>query len=415
MGMRLGSYEVIRQLGGGGVTTVYQAADVRLGRTVALKLITLPADMPPARRQELLTRWRREARALQHLSHPNIVVVHDVGTQDGHDFLVMEYLGGRNLRQVLERGPLPPAEASQVLDQVASGLDAIHAHGLVLRDLGPSKVMLLPDGRAKLTGLGSVRHTDDTMVTRAGERVGSPLFTAPEQVRGEAAVAASDLWSLGALLYALLAGRPPFAGPTIDALLYQITSGQPPPVSGIPAPLQQVVTRALQKDPARRYRSGAALAESVRVALAGPEQDAPTGGARSGVQAVTRVRRRPLWWATALLLVAILIAISALWRSSKPHQRAALPQPATPAVGQPPTAGAASATNPRPALTSPPPVLPLRALPPHAPRRRRQAKPPPHHGVRHSGRRHSGHLRRHHPRYRPHRRRPQKHRHHRRG
>ncbi len=373
MGMRLGHYEAGRQLGGGGMTTVYQAEDTHLGRAVALKVVTLPPDVSPAHRQELLTRWRREARALSHLSHPNIVTVYDVGEQDGQDYLVMEYLDGKNLGRVLEHGPLAVAEASDVLAQVASGLDAVHAQGLVLRGLKPSKVMRLPDGRAKLTSLGLARHTDDTMVTQAGERVGSPVFMAPEQVRGGEATPATDLWALGALLYAMLAGCPPFAGPTVDALLYQILSGQPPPVPGLSAPLQQVVTKALQKDPTKRFQSAGEMAAAVRSALdSGVSESAP----RLTPTSRHRIPKSPLVWAAPLVLVIALLSFAFVkWPAGRrpPVMARAAPTPA-PVIRR-------LAPAPRHKTS-----VPRRT---HALPHRPQARPHHHH-----------HHRRHHPRHR---------------
>ena len=163
---QLGHYALVREAGRGGMSVVYEARDARIGRRVAVKVVTVPAHMTPVQREAMLARLGREARAIARLSHPNIVSIYDVGEEADRHFLVMEYLDGQTLRDRLDRWPVVPAEPSRILDQVADALDAVHAEGVVHRDIKPSNVMLLPDGRAKLMDFGVARQAEDTLVTR---------------------------------------------------------------------------------------------------------------------------------------------------------------------------------------------------------------------------------------------------------
>lgn len=259
---------MVREAGRGGMSTVYEAVDTRLGRPAALKVLAVPPHLLPAQREVMVTRMRREARAVGSLSHPNVVTIFDVGEQDGLHYLVMEYLDGVTLRARLDSGPLLPGEAVNVLDQVAGGLDAVHHAGVVHRDLKPSNVMLLPAGRVKLMDFGVARATDDTTMTQVGSMVGSPAYMAPELVRGDKATRASDIWALGVLLYQMLAARTPFQGDSIPALLYQIAHAEPAPLPGVTPAVARVLERALEKNPAKRFPSARALADAFRAAVA---------------------------------------------------------------------------------------------------------------------------------------------------
>jgi len=212
---RLADYELIRVTGRGATSTVYEARDLRDGRTVALKTLAAPAALPPDQQEAYIARLQREARAIARLSHPNIVAIYEVGEAQGRHYLAMEYLDGLSLRAHLhERGPLPPGEASYILDQLAGALDAVHAQGIVHRDIKPSNVMILPDGIVKLLDFGVARQSEDTALTRTGMILGSPAYLAPEQVMGESAGPPADRWALAVLLYQMLAGHAPFAGAT---------------------------------------------------------------------------------------------------------------------------------------------------------------------------------------------------------
>lgn len=295
----LGRYRLLREIGRGGMSVVHEAVDASDGRRVALKVLSLPYAVTPERRQDLIARFRREARAVALLSHQNIVHIHDVGSDERTDrhFIAMEFLPGASLRAHLERGPLPPAEAVAVLQQVASALDAVHGAGIVHRDVKPSNVMLLPDGSAKLLDFGVARHTDDTAITSTGLIVGSPAYLSPEQAQGGEGTRASDVWALGVLLYEMLAGRPPFTASSVAAVMYQVIHEPSRPVSGLPPALTRVLARAMDKNPARRYPSACALADAAVRALA--EENS-----RAGASAAL-----PRWvWAVASVPLALAFA-----------------------------------------------------------------------------------------------------------
>lgn len=310
-------YQILREIGRGGMSTVYEARDTRTGRTVALKMLALPPSHTPEQQRDLIARFRREARAVAQLSHPNIVVIHEVGERNGAHFLAMECLTGQTLRERVAECPLTPAQAVPILAQIAGALDAVHAAGIVHRDVKPSNVLLLPDGTAKLLDFGIARQSDDTTITSTGMIVGSPSYMAPEQVRGEAGTAASDVWALGVLLYEMLAGRPPFAAPTIPAVLYQVTHEAPPPIPVLPPAIQKVLRRALDKNPARRFRSAGAFAEAMREALPKP---LPSPKAAVSPPPLLRGRR----WAALVPLLLLGIGAGALI-----HHRTQAPVPAS--------------------------------------------------------------------------------------
>ena len=341
---RLGPYELLREAGRGGMSVVYEALDRRDQRTVAVKVLTMPQGLTRDQEEAMLGRFGREARAVAGLSHPNIVGIEDLGEETGRHYLVMEYLRGESLRDRLLHGPLTPAQALPILRQVADALDAVHAQGVVHRDIKPSNVMLLPDGTAKLLDFGVSRQSDDTTITGTGALVGSPAYLSPEQVRGAEGTPASDLWAMGALLYEMLAGHPPFTGKNIPSVLYQVTHETPPPVVGIPTPVQRVLRRALDKTPARRYPSALALADALQAAL--PEY------------AVSTASRHPPRWLWAVLLLPVLLGLALVALTQ--HHAAAPPHHAALAVPTPATTPA-----PVPVPVTTPLSLPHRMLHPH--------------------------------------------------
>jgi serine/threonine-protein kinase len=276
------------------MSTVYEAIDTRIGRRVALKVVSVPPYLSRGQREETLARLNREARAIGNLSHPNIVSIYHAGEEGDQHYLVMEFLDGITLRQRLDDiGALPVPQAADILDQVASGLDAVHAQNVVHRDIKPGNVMLLGDGRVKLMDFGVARQTDDTMVTRAGMTVGSPAYMAPEQVRGEPATAASDLWALGVLLYEMLAGRPPFAGENIPAVLYQVAHEAPAPLPDASPELDALFRRALDKEPAARFTAARDMAAAFRAAIAPAVPDTVPTLPGESVSVVTPPARAP--------------------------------------------------------------------------------------------------------------------------
>jgi serine/threonine-protein kinase len=275
-------YRILREVGRGEMSVVYEAFDPLLERSVALKLLSLAPSLTTEQREARLSRFKREAEAVARLRHPNVVHVFDFGRDpDGTPYLVMEFVDGLTLAALLaERGPVPPARAAALLSQIADGLDAVHAQGVVHRDLKPGNIMLrggavatAPDdapperGAVKLLDFGLARHDDDVTLTRTGVLVGSPAYLSPERVRGEPATTAADLWALSVVLYEMLAGRRPFGGEDTISALYQIAHTEAPRLRGLGAGVEEVLARALDRDPRRRYPTARALADAFHAAV----------------------------------------------------------------------------------------------------------------------------------------------------
>ena len=307
---KISDYVLVRAIGRGTHYTLYQAVDPRLGRMVVIKILHVAAGKPGPEADDALaktleTRLQREAHALSSLSHPNIPAIYETGEQDGHPFLVMEYLVGHPLRQHLDLRALPMAETLDILTQVASAVDAVHAEGILHRDIRASNIMRLHDGQIKLVEFGLARQPGDATVTLMGALVGEPAYMAPEQLRNQPATPQSDLWAVGVLLYEMLAGRPPFEGANFTLAAHQVVMSPPAPVPGVSDALQAVLNRALEKDPDRRYASAQEMVQALRKATAGSA--AATRKAAPASAALTR--RRPFAWAAAfLVLVAASVA-----------------------------------------------------------------------------------------------------------
>ncbi len=294
-GHRVGRYTVVRTLGRGGMGVVYVARDERLERDVALKMIGAVSD------EMAVTRFWREARAAASINHPNVCQLFEVDESAGRIYLAMELLDGEPLDARLARGALPPVEAVRIATDMLAALGALHARGFVHRDVKPSNVFLTIHG-AKLLDFGLARTlTPDTVrldatprddVTAAGIIVGTPRYMAPEQVAGDTVDGRADLYATGAVLFEMLAGRPPFVGDNMLDLLYATLNEQPPALHGPPAviAIDRVIRRAMVKDPAGRYADASQMAAGLRdVALA----DVATG-AIVPVRALTRLVVPPI-------------------------------------------------------------------------------------------------------------------------
>ena len=256
-----GRYAIEARLARGGMSSVYLATDVRLERRVAVKVMHAALAEDP----EFVARFNREARAAARLSHPAAVSVYDQGTDDGHVFLVMEYVAGATLRDVLrDRGKLTPAEAVAVMDYVLAALEAAHAAGLVHRDVKPENVLITPDGRVKVADFGLARAVAGNNLTGDdGMLLGTASYVSPEQVRDGAANARSDVYSAGILLFELLTGTVPFSADSPLSVAYKHLSDDVPPPSsrtgGIPRELDAVVQTATARDQAARFADGGAM------------------------------------------------------------------------------------------------------------------------------------------------------------
>ena len=274
-GTRLGPYEIISPIGAGGMGEVYRARDVRLERTVAIKV--LPALLSSD--QRLKQRFAQEARAISALNHPHICTLHDIGTHDGVSFLVMEYLEGETLSHRLQKGSLPTEQALNIGTEIAQALQKAHSNGIIHRDLKPSNIMLTKTG-AKLMDFGlakpaqvvmggasSVTLTVSKPLTAEGTIVGTLQYMSPEQLEGKEADARSDVFALGAVIYEMFTGRQAFRGESRASVIAAILTSEPPPISQLqplsPSILDHVIKRTLAKDPDERWQTAQDLASEL--------------------------------------------------------------------------------------------------------------------------------------------------------
>jgi len=271
----IGRYEILREIGRGAMGVVYEARDPALDRTVALKVIQPSTEGGEAARV-FEERFLAEARIAAALQHPGIVVVHDVGRDPatGALFIALELLRGQTLADLGARGPLDWRGVLQIVTQVAHALHHAHGHGVVHRDIKPANVVVLPSGEVKVMDFGIARlETARHRLTTAGEFIGTPLYTAPEQAKTEEVDGRADVFSLASVAYTLLTGRAAFFAPTIPGIVHRVVYEEPDPpsrhVRDLPADVERVLARALAKDPAHRYATAQALAEDAEDVLGG--------------------------------------------------------------------------------------------------------------------------------------------------
>jgi Tol biopolymer transport system component len=331
LGMKLGPYEITAPLGAGGMGEVYRARDTRLDRSVAIKVLPAHLSSDP----DLRARFEREARVVSGLNHPHICTLHDIGHEDGVDYLVMEYLEGETLADRLVKGPLPLEQTLRYGVEIADALDRAHRAGVVHRDLKPGNVILTKAG-AKLLDFGlaktaapksqpglSVLATEAKPLTEKGTVLGTVQYMAPEQLEGRDADSRTDIFAFGAMLYEMVTGRRAFSGTSQASLIGAILRDEPPPISQLapmsPPALERVVRTCLAKDPEERWQSAHDLANELRW-MAGT-----SGSAVGGVVASAPRRRAgaPLLIAGAVL--AALAVGAALGRSGRRETAAPLP------------------------------------------------------------------------------------------
>jgi len=337
-------YDILEQLGSGGMAVVYKARDVFLNR-----LVTIKALRPEYSSDENFTRlFRREARAVASLSHPNIVSIYDVGQENNTPYLVMEYVEGEDLKTRIQReGALEPKKAVEIALQVLEALDHAHRHNIVHRDIKSQNILLTKDMRAKLTDFGIARETTAATVTQTVAITGSMHYISPEQARGEAADPRSDIYSLGVVLYEMLTGSVPFTGDSPVSVAIKHIQEDPEPPSrrnpSLPPALERVITQAMQKDPGMRYATAGEMAREleevyvralgglprsalprdtdtvVRVPGPAPAADYPSGKRVSPPHPAGRTsghKGRRIPWSMLLLLLLLLIAAGSFALSS---------------------------------------------------------------------------------------------------
>ena len=339
-GTKLGPYEILTAIGAGGMGEVYRARDTRLGRDVAIKI--LPQHL--TEKADARQRFEREARAVSSLNHPHICTLHDIGHQDGTDFLVMEYLEGETLAKRLEKGPLATTELLRIGIEIADALEKAHRAGVIHRDLKPSNIMLTKGG-AKLLDFGLAKAEEEsaapalasltqpvnplarsTPVTAEGTIVGTFQYMSPEQMEGKEVDARSDIFSFGAVLYEMATGKRAFEGKTTASVIAAILEREPPPISSVqpmsPPALDRAVKICLAKDADERFQS----AHDVKLQLEWIRE----AGSQAGVPApvVARRKMRERFWISATTLVTIIAALFAIGYFLR------APQPAQSVVAQ---------------------------------------------------------------------------------
>ena len=361
-----GHYRIEEELGGGSFGTVFRAHDIRLDREVAIKILH-PTD---SEGEAELGRVLQEGRAASALSHPNICAIYDAGEEDGLHYIAMEYVEGWTLAELVEAGPLPVEKALDYAAQMAAALGHAHSRGIIHRDLKVANVVITAENQAKLLDFGLARRLDPQTLeaatksrqslAEAGGLAGTLAYMAPEVLRGKPATAASDLWSLGAMLYQMVTGSLPFKGETSFELSLSIMVEDPPPLPHeIPHAVRGIVERCLEKDPEKRFSSGEELAERIEAARAeieGPSERKPY------------LRRTRIVAAAAVLTVVL--AAGAAWKWYERRAGTIAPPPITavqPSTAQPvaPKNAPTAAQNPSAATptTSPSSSKPSRKYP----------------------------------------------------
>jgi serine/threonine-protein kinase len=354
----LGRYQVETEIGRGAMGVVYRARDPKIDRLVAIKTISL-VGQEPEEEQAYRERFVQEARAAGRLSHPGIVAIFDAGEDPDtrEPYLVMEYVAGESLSKILSNGnrKLPLPDALQLTQEVAEALDYAHSQGVIHRDIKPANVLITEDGRAKIADFG-VARLNHALVTHTGQIFGSPAYMAPEQMSGGTADARSDLFSLGVMLYSMITGFRPFQGNSAETVCFKVMNIEPVPVTSfqhdVPPELDAIVARAIAKDPADRFQSGAEMARHIQ-SLRGSgvsaaeatsffarviRKDAATASAQwDRRRQRNQLLRASLFW-VALMVAVGLVGLRTVWEQTKDIRAASaiqppsIPAPRAPAV-----------------------------------------------------------------------------------
>ena len=326
-----GRYRLARRVGSGGMASVYEGEDIHLGRRVAIKVLHPQYEADAG----AVSRFEREARSVARLVHPGIVAVYDVGYDGDRHFIVMEYVEGQSVKELLRGGPLSVDRTIDVGAQVARALDYAHQLGVVHRDVKPHNILLTPDGAAKLVDFGIALARDVASLTDGGAILGTAHYLAPEQARGEPATSASDLYQLGVVLYEMATGRPPFEGENAIDIARQHLALEPLPPSRlnsrIPPFLERAILHGMSKDPAQRPPTGAHLSrELLRFDDLGEQPttlvpratqswssipQAPSGRSTRRDAATPQTERSDPWplFLLAVLAAVLVVGLAPLW------------------------------------------------------------------------------------------------------
>ncbi|MCK4597145.1 serine/threonine-protein kinase PknK, partial [bacterium] len=260
---KIAHYEIKELIGRGGMGAVFKAVDTRLSRTVALKILT-PMDLPE---EEMRERFLREARAGALLNHPGIVTIYDVGEDQGQQYIAMEYVEGRTLRQLLQKRRPNPLEVIDIVVATGRALSSAHASGIIHRDIKSDNIMVTEDGQVKVMDFGLAKIQGASVLTKEGEIMGTVAYMSPQQATGEAIDHRSDIFSLGVILYELLTGQRPFTGDQEIIVVFSLLNEEPMGVRElnreVPRELEQIVFKALRKEPQDRYQQVDQMVEDL--------------------------------------------------------------------------------------------------------------------------------------------------------
>ena len=304
-----GRYEIVDELGRGGMGVVYKAEDSKLKRTVALKFLPPEFTSDPDAKKRFL----REAQAAAALDHPNICTVHEIEETDERTFISMAYIEGKSLKQKVRKGPFMPEEAIRIAIQIAEGLEEAHKRGIIHRDIKSANIMVTEKGQAKIMDFGLAKMQEGALVTKEGTTMGTLAYMSPEQTRGQEVDHRTDLWSLGVVLYEILSSKLPFRGDNEAAILFSIVNDDPKPLketsADLPLGLQRIVDKALEKKPEIRYISAGEMLEDlkrIQEDLRAPEEGI------TDLKSLFRLIRKPVIMGP-LIIVLVGLIVASVW------------------------------------------------------------------------------------------------------
>jgi tetratricopeptide (TPR) repeat protein len=312
IGRTISHYRIIRKLGEGGMGIVYEAEDTKLGRMVALKFL------PPEwmRDADARARFLHEARSAASLNHPNICTIHEIDEAEDQTFIAMALVDGESLRDRIERRPLRMSDALDIAIQIAEGLAAAHAKGVVHRDVKPGNVMVTPEGHARIMDFGLAKSRGQTRLTRTGSTTGTTAYMSPEQARGENVDQRADMWSFGAMLYEMVTGQRPFRGEHEQAVIHAILNAEPEPMTalrtGVPMELERITRKAMAKRPDERYQHMDDLVADLKALKRSSESATMTGPAAATPRAQGHPGSRPNGLRRAVVALLLVIAAASV-------------------------------------------------------------------------------------------------------